>query len=1554
MLTNLIYTSYIFCAIIACLHNNSLIGMEALQLSHSSFLSDGLDNVYSGFNKAILQKQEGKSQEAVITLIHSYSYAQKHGLLNSIEPFYLHGTCKYVGLPQIAARHNVTALAHKYAIINRSFLDGIRDYHTENIKTAATSLLQSYSYAQNNDMITLFNPLLLETVRKHLFSTQYIQKQYQSALPFADNTVQKLNLYSHIAKQAYTQGNFALGQECYENIFSLKKQISCIDTFVHYSRLAKEFATDGLSYYLSLMYLQDALISLAESNFHRSEAQKKRNLLEPTFTMLKEEALSKTIRDKAILLEKYFDIIIAIKTSARGLIEHLSNPQKKTSPAYMALMHLFAACINENITIDRAIDIMVNNPELIQFWDLEGNIAIPILERFLSKKNLSIEIKDLFHTFVGGYYYHNDNPEITIHHLKQCSTFENDLYLQALSAKIDKNPDTRKEKIKSIIPLLSKSFVLKSSTVKDNSAKKIIAEICGYNSSAPLHNTLSMCQELVILLAISGNNNYPLEYVRTLMALKDLNKKKNLLSPDQSKTITMLNIYFDFFSLLQAHDQKKLSAFFTGKNSWLKGIRRLVLETIAGHKKNCLQNIIFEQEVFEFNDNLIEILNQIIQYSQSHLKISSEECHYLMGGYAAQCHNYDQAFKHFLQCDLDNIYVRAKIVESSPIKDMLTTLESCISLLNSDREDDKTRMAKKIISNTINKRHKEYVDILLKTEDYEQAYKFVQCLADLNLSTTLEALCDAFATIEKAILQKPYDEYHAIMHMPAYAETYKKIETISIKNNNAAFCNKIASILKRHSKSIHLESRDKTILKRECCNYLSRSLKINNKITDSKSEKRRMLFGKLACCFGKIEKSISLLDEAIPYNPQALYEKAQLLRKQENVSSQDWLNIISLSEQHVASNDSDIRRGKSYYILGKYHFEHTRKRKALKYFKAAADLGNYDAAHLLALMYIDGTENNQTLNKEHALIHLQKTIELKKKSSYLKALYIRALIYYQDNKYAQAHEDLVTLLSFNEYDDSQKLFCHWLTGLTKLHLNENIDVSDEISSHFMNAYQIGLAHKLENPDSPFIKEFILVRDEKTLAIVQKNINHILENNKTDKSSVIFCTVMGSVLFEQCQTQPITDIVRQLAVKSLVYAAENGHSAAPFSLLKTDDKEVDCLDKIHYLEVLLFNNPHLKESINPALAPMYPTDVLSQATLITHFAKKSNPAVLQKYTSQLYEHRKPQLSAETIPYLLLPNDEIEQIMVECIGNPALLDTANNFLKNPSKSIPQEHFMAIFYGSLLTYSLNSELLLKGANYLEKSREFFPTIQKEDIEKNLGYIYYKLGLRQAELKNQDSAVIYFEKGADLGNQHCEQLLKQFSPHKPTQTKNCNKTNESTQQIRQGLQLVIVNTTETREKVNNLLEKQAQHPDYKHLISSSTDNHLKSNQKNNVDDIKIHETKSVTSFTYAWGFCNESENIQQENSQMAKKAIEYGFKDAIIKNSGHSNNLFISLSSLGHLCSLVEIIITKKSTMQTNLLLRTIKKELMTHNINIKAFERFYKSFFKGNLTSHKHWSK
>jgi len=1034
----------------------------------------------------------------------------------------------------------------------------------------------------------------------------------------------------------------------------------------------------------------------------------------------------------------------------------------------------------------------------------------------------------------------------------------------------------------------------------------------------------------------------------------------------------MLNTDLDFFSLLQAHDQKKLNTFFATKNSTLKGIRRMVLEDIAGRKKNYLQDILFEQKAFaEFcqsNKDLIEILARIIQYPQSHLKINPFECNYLIGGYAAKCHNYDRALKHFLQCDLGDIYIRAKILENTPINDMLNALEPCVSLINTHREDDKTRMAKKIICNKINTCHKEYVDILLENGDYEQGYKFVQCLADLNLPTTLEALCNALTIIEKSILQKSYAEYHAVLDMPAYSETYKKIEEVAIKNNDFVFYNRIASILKRHSKSSHLDLRDKTILKRECCSYLSRSFKINNKITDSKREKRHTLFGQLACYFGKLEKSIPLLDEAIPYNPQALYEKAQLLRKKEIVSPQDWLTIINLLEQHIKSKDDDIRRAKSYKILGAYHHkikELEHRKKAFDYLKAAAELGNYGAGHLLALMYIDGTEKYQIPNKEQALTVLQKTIDLKKKNSYPNALYIRALIYYQDNEYARAYEDLAHLLSLNEYDDSQKLFCHWLTGLTKLHLNENVDLSDDIISHFLSAYKMGLAHKLENPNSPFIKEFILSTDKKTLAIVQKNINHILENNKTDTSSLIFCTIMGAVLFEQCQAKPITDILRQFAVKSLIYSAENGNSGAPFSLLETDDEEVNFLDKIHCLEILLLNKPHLKESINPRLAIMYPTDVLSQATLITYFAEKNNSVLVQKYTSQLYEHRKPQLSESTIPYLLVPNDEIEQIIIECLENSALLDTANNFLKNPTKSIPQEHFMAIFYGSLLTYCLNSELLLKGSYYLEKSREFFPTIQKEDIEKNLGYIYYKLGLHQADLNNQDSAIIYFEKGAELGNQHCVQLTKQVSPQKPTQIKNSSKTNESTQQIRQGLKSIIGNKTEIQEKVTLLLQKQAEHPDYKNLIYASTET-FESHEKTSKETMRtISERKSITDlvesknpcvcFFFALGICNEPENNQPEISQMAKKAIENGFKNAITKNnSGNSNNLFMSLAPLEQVCSLVETIITKKSTRQTNLLLRIIKKELLAHNINIKAFERFYKSFYKGNLPSHKHWSK
>ena len=1497
---------------------------------------------------------------------------------------------------------------------HRSFSDGLLEYKKGNKQLAKIILDASDIYAKQHNILGHINPLLLENAYSVLCKMHHDQKNFDKALEFATSTTDKGIIYRHMAKKASEEGNRDLEKEYYAQAFNLFGQAYHYDQKAekHYenalwlglgyegdrpsiirehflSKLQSSHIALTDEYYLSInkelvgvkkreyrkglqglqrlaqddvttqvllahLYLDGYLVDQsydkslelcqkAISNFATITPQK--NICPTEYlgisgiiAQLSKAPTPQNIKNQAIVLGNYFDILSAIKTIHEPKIKRLGSEYAKKTDLQSAVFQLLCSNI-PNETIQLINNITFDDPAFIKLVNDDG-ITPHILRCNMPQDPC---IKDLSHKIIGGYEYHNKNYKAAIEEFKQFST--DDLYLKTLAIQMDSNQASRAEKLVLILPLLRNSLDSRTKNKKDTAAQKIIAEICGYNSSASVEETLSFCQEWVPHFAISDSSKNPLEYIHVLMGLNDLRKKAYLLSVHQHTIATQWITYFDFFSFLHNNDQKKLDIFFSKKNKDLTGIRRTVLQAIRGNKKNDIQNIIFENDFFKdfcISDlSLIELIKYIAQNPQDQFKITPAQAYYLLSGYFHTTKEYDLARDCLLLCNQSDLYVQAKQLEITPLQNMLEILNRCIPLLNNAQENDKNTQAKKIITQVILAQHKEYRDILIHNKQYEQAYQFAHCLTQLGQVIPSQVICNVFSILETSIIQEPHNTYRKLLEIPDRLNTYNIIKSMADRKDPAA-CDCISFVLYEHSNHSHFDVPAKLALARECLNYLSYSIKDDNR-TNGSQKTKQSLYAQLAYQFGVCDQSIPLLDEAIKYgNTQALYEKANILSKNKLINPHDLPLIIKLLEQHAISNDDDTRRARSLSSLGKHYrtfkdVEH--QKKAFDCLKAAAHLGNYTAGHLLALFYIDGIENYQAPDTEQAFTCLQKTIELKKKSSYEDALYLRASMYYIENQYASAQEDLVPLLVYPGYNQSQKLFAYWLMGLTQLSLNETMDLSQDLVSNFRIAYETAAGHKLQNADSALMQDFKLLNDKKALDIIQKNIDYIIENNKTDAPSLDFCTIMGAVLFEQCSGQPITDPYRQYAVKSLQFAAENGHIEAPFSLLYTPEEEVGFCDKIYYLKKLLLNNQSLSETIQDILTNLYPADVVSQGLLIECLHQKNNPALLEKYTSQLYEYRKP-IAADPIGYSLFSHKKTEELIQKCLSIPFIKTCVEAFMKNPTKCTPQEHFITIWWASLLTYSLNEKLLLEGAAYLEKSRELFPIFSQTHIAQNLGCIYYKLGWQKYKTKDLGSAMAYLKKGCLLENAHCNDLFQTIT----------------SEQINLNTTIKKAFAASTRE-INMIHEIQTKFGSSKHsthLICGETDtpeNEIKlyeevQNLVKNMSnkDYFIASENPLLCFNYAFdNYSNTQNNIK------VQKAIQKAVATSI-----DGNGMFIVKIVLEKLCTFIKSIIEKNNRQQMELLLTTIKRELLQRKVDIKVFEGLYKDIYKVNLAQNVMWKK
>lgn len=1588
-----------FCIIIILLYTSTLFGMESQELDIILTLpattqqqKNAIDRVEEWFLDGITQYGLGDKKKSKAILTGSYHYAKEHGILDLVYAGQLKAVCNLLyelhyetGCPEAAVEYaidktkkgicyrHLAQKAHKEENfeLEKKYYAKAFDLFEQSYRTNAQAKKQ-YEDALWCGRGYEYNPLIIKN---------YYLNQLQTVASFRNNYMdwQTYLLSNKIINQALTKLS-QLSQDDPDT------QCTLAEIYVD--------GREGIppSHRKSLQLCRDAVGSLAFTEIGNSlhEYTKLPRIIEKLYT---DSDLH--IQQEALILKKYFNILSAIKKGNNIKLQQLAELYHNDTTINSLPLQLL--CSNVNPCIEEFIK---NSPfddsVFIEFWTSEeGKLAAHILEWALLDLSLTPPIKDLFYIVIGAYHYHNNNFNAAIAHFTQCSTYIDDLYLQVLSIKED--PYHCHKQLVSMLPIIQKSIEFSSKNKKNYAAKKIIAEICGYNSLAPIEDILSVCQEWVPLLAVLNNNQYPLEYIYVLMGLDNIRKNTNLLSTDQYKTATNLITYFNFFSLLQANDQKKLDVMFATKNSQLTGIRRRILKTIRGNNKNDIQKIIFENEAFaEFCTNdlpLLKIITHIAEHPHDRFKIKPAQCHYILGGLAYVQRDYSRAYTHFLQCDQNDFYLQAKILETAPLKNICKTLETCALLFNQQPINDKTRRAKAIIANIINTKHAQHVELLLKEEKYQEAYTFAQALTKLNELTPSHILCNTFIAIENSIIKKPPHRYKRLLTIPERISTYNAIKTMAEqKNHDGCLCDCIALILSQHSKYSHIASIEKTALEKECLKYLSCSLKHDMRTNDSQKEAKHSLYGNLAYSFGMLEKSIPLLDEAIKYNNQkALYEKAQLLIKEKPISPENLLIAINLLKQHTVSQDNNKKRALSYKTLGKYYslierLEH--QKKAFDYLKAAADLGNYDAGHLLALFYINGLENYQAPNREQALMCLEKTIERKKQKHSIYARWIRALIYYKDNQDEKSHEDLISILDNTYYDDSQKLCAYWLMGLVKLSLNGTNDLSEGLVSYFQKTYDSASLDKRNNPNSSYIKEFMLCKDEKTFNNIQKNINHIIANNKTDYVSLHFCTVIGSVIFEQNQTEPITNQYRALGIKSLQYAAKNNHTDALSFLLQLNEQDISLNDKISYLIIKRNRQPYLAQRIDLLLATITPQNIVGQALAIIHLDQQNNDLV-PNHISHLYKTNKP-LVIDPIGYSSVSTETIEKTIEKCLAIESLQQAADGFIKNKQKSIPLEHFSALFLGSLLAYSRIPKELIMGARYLEAAYKYFPTIHIKYIEENLGYIYYKLGLMHTHesKKNIPMAVMYLTKGMQLENPHSILLLNKLYLDKTPGTDRldantlirCLQTIHSETPSENSLELLrqynvqelamrgIVDDTipqETTDKkinttaqLSNTIAKQRQHPTYTLLI-------IPSEQPINEDILKAahlicsgnnHRLEAINLFKFYAEkkdphACLHCALIFYNNKKTIKKYLANGMTYGIIKTAHSPHGMFKDIEILNSICYLIVKALNDK-TKQKKIILQMIKQRLIKQEVNLNAFETFCKEYYV-DLSTNKEWN-
>jgi TPR repeat protein len=984
----------------------------------------------------------------------------------------------------------------------------------------------------------------------------------------------------------------------------------------------------------------------------------------------------------------------------------------------------------------------------------------------------------------------------------------------------------------------------------------------------------------------------------------------------------------------------------------------------------------------------------------------TDALHYIIGLFAYRNQQYRKAHSHFAQCisyDKD-LYTQALLLETSSTEDSLAIATSIMPLLTNAAQCSKPRsrdeVAKKIIAHIFNSVHQHYVSQLLFRAKYTQAYQFASYLTELP--DTHQAACNAFIKIENRIMKESEENYKKLVTIPYRIHTLTAFKKLAAqKNHPLCICDCLAFFLQEQIVCKWTDESIKNSLEEECLSHLYCGLQ-HKDISDHYKKSLLHVCGLLACHLGTTNKSLDLLDQAISFgNVTALYEKAMMLLTSPSVTN-NIPEILDLFKKNAESNDP--RSIKSIKQLAEYYHGKTGlddKKQSFCYLTAAAEMNDYEMAPLLAYFYAHGIREKNgewylLPDSTKALHYLTQNIEQGNNRFLAQALNMRAMMYHKNNEFEKACDDLKEYISY-ELTHNQKAVSFWLMGLMQLHNNENNEPTTEIVNYFRAANK-----ELENSflSKTKLPDFLSYTNEESRKIIKEKVNSILSTNDTKLDSLDFCYLMSKFLFESTYRQPITNKDRIFAIAGLRYAAENNCFEAQLLLLQTDEKEVCLYDKIYYLETSLQKNPSLTIAIQPILDNLHPKTIELQAGLVNFYVEKGNEALATKYLSCMYENNSPVLN-DPIYYRTFSYEQAIELINACAKNEFLVKFANNFVKNPRKSIPAEHFAAILWGSLLSYSIDEKQLMAAANYLQKACDNFPIIQMKYITNNLGQIYYKLGWRYTQKNSYKPllAIAYLQKGAKLENSNSWKLLVKLWLEKVPEARsidkktileyayNANLREESShsKELFQkcSAELCSENTNlpliasidfatsvmvDTNEQIMEKILEQKKQPSYSLLINAVSSREAIDQEFNkavNLSDniaenrmaiIDLYEKLAHRNNPHPHA-CMKLASLYFSQPSIKCDIIKRYLHDAIVHGlvhpAGKPNALFKDTVITNILFEFIhDVAYDQNRKYQGMILLKEIKKYLLEQKVNIAAFESLFKFTCSKDLTKHATW--
>ncbi|HLC07323.1 MAG TPA: hypothetical protein VJJ26_03985 [Candidatus Babeliales bacterium] len=1134
-----------------------------------------------------------------------------------------------------------------------------------------------------------------------------------------------------------------------------------------------------------------------------------------------------------------------------------------------------------------------------------------------------------------------------------------------------------------------------------------------YNVPISHEKTLYFCEQFILKLAtIPSLNQLPIEYFIIPLTLKQLsftNKKAYALST-----------FYNFLYADKMNNEKKIKEIYAKLQNqsivpFLKVIRstdqtpRNTLAKIKGLTPHCkIIKVFCESEFFSLG---LQLLQQKLESFAGQGNAETDALNWIIGLCEYYKKNYIVAHAHLTQCTgyKNDLYTQALILATSTVENRLVDIaESIIPLLKIAGQCPQPRprdeKAKQIIADIFNSVHQHYIRELLRNQKYTQAYRFAYCLTQLE--KTHKAACDALLKIEACVAQESEENYDKLTQIPARTSSYELLKKIAAQEgHDESVCDYLAYLSKEQAGHPLTDNATKIALQKECLSYLSCTLKHEGRSEKYKND-ARPICGLIAHSLGITEESINYLDQAIAFgNEQALRTKATLLLQ--SPSSQDHLPItIDLLRRHACSNDSDHERIQSIKELANYYYTLSKlddKKQSFYYLITAAEMNDHDLSPFLAHYYLEGikAENGSWYlqpNVKKASDYLTKYIALEKNQFLDQALFMRALTYYNLGELEGAFADLETCSS-DKLSYQQKTIALLYMGIIKILTCKTKGITTEIVDYFRATDK----QLLEMPSSE-AANFEVFYDQSALDAISEKINLIIFDNNTDIDSLDFCYLIGKFLCKHTEQDPITCTSRMLAIKSLKHAAEYNHPIAATLLYYVDNQEIIPLYKIYYLEKALLTHPDLTKNLQPMLDTLYPKNIASQAQLINFYTEQNNPELLKKYLSSMYEHNAPIAPGNIFYSDYFSYEEAEKLISICSKNELLVQSADAFVKNSKKSIPLEHFAAIFYGSLLSYSLDQAQLIKGANYLETARTHFP-LQLKHIEINLGQIYYKLGWRYArtDFYKPILAILYLQKSIALRNIDAMVLLSTLWLDKVDGTKNIDKkticeylnnanvveNSKRTFELLQRYHLqndVIENNSSKKEIVASqklidakiksahagmvVIDKQIKHSAYPLIINSTSSDEALNTEFQKAVDLMGTSEKNIANVAQAIIICQKLANQKPPHPHacmhlalyFAKNPSSYGLvkqylQDAIIsgiiKLPNIPNAQFKDAAIVNSLFQFIDsAIFGEKQTQRTTMLLKLIKENLTQQNVYIKAFEELFKFSYGKDLTKHRGW--